>query len=64
MAYYCEVCHKSTVHGNRVSHSNRHTRRTWRPNVQHVRVKVGDKIVRMYVCTQCLKSGRVNRTLS
>jgi ribosomal protein L28 len=32
--------------------------------VQHVRAKVGDKIVRMYVCTQCLKSGRVNRTLS
>jgi large subunit ribosomal protein L28 len=63
MAYRCEVCHKGVQHGHRISHSNRHTKRIWRPNIQHVRVRVGDEIRRMYVCTACLKSGRVNRNV-
>ena len=31
MASICEVCGKGTLAGNNVSHSNRHTKRAWKP---------------------------------
>ena len=62
MAKHCEVCDKGVVSGNLVSHSNRKTKRTWAPNVQRVRVLInGVTPARMYVCTRCLRSGRVQR---
>jgi large subunit ribosomal protein L28 len=63
MAYRCEICNKTVAHGNRVSHSNRHTKRIWRPNIQRVRARVDGRVRRLYVCTSCLKSGRVDRSL-
>jgi large subunit ribosomal protein L28 len=45
-----------------VSHSKRHTRRAWNANVQKVRFQNADGTVeREYVCTRCLRSGKVNR---
>ena len=62
MAKHCEVCDKGVVSGNQVSHSHRKTKRTWAPNVQRVRVLVnGVTPARMYVCTRCLRSGKVQR---
>ncbi len=61
MAKYCEVCNKGIVSGNTVSHSNRKSRRTWSPNVQRVRAVVDGAPKRMYVCTRCLRSGKVSR---
>jgi large subunit ribosomal protein L28 len=61
MAKYCEVCNKGIVSGNTVSHSNRKSRRTWSPNVQRVRAIVDGAPKRMYVCTRCLRSGKVTR---
>ncbi len=61
MAKYCEVCNKGIVSGNTVSHSNRKSRRTWSPNVQRVRAIVDGSPRRMYVCTRCLRSGKVTR---
>ena len=63
MGKFCEVCQKGVAYGNRVSHSNRKTRRTWAPNTQHVRVIVEGAPKRMYVCTRCLRSGKVERAL-
>lgn len=63
MAKYCEVCHKGIVSGNNVSHSERKTRRTWKPNTQNVRVLVNGAPKRMSVCTRCLRSGKVERAL-
>lgn len=40
MAKFCEICAKKAVHGNRVSHSVRKTKRTWAPNIQRVRAIV------------------------
>ncbi len=59
----CEVCGKSVVSGNQASHSNIKTRRTWRPNVQRIRVSVDGVNKRMYVCTRCLRSGKVQRAV-
>ncbi len=63
LAYHCEICNKKTSHGFNVSHSNRHTKRVWKPNIQRVRARVDGKVKRIYVCTACLKSGRVDRAI-
>ena len=61
MAKYCEVCGKGVVSGNNVSHSHRVSKRKWAPNVQRVRVVENGAPVRKYVCTRCLRSGKVER---
>jgi large subunit ribosomal protein L28 len=42
-----------------VSHSHRRTKRRWNPNVQRVKALVGGTPTRMYVCTGCIKSGKI-----
>lgn len=63
MAKRCEICGKEGRSGNKVSHSNRKTRRTWKPNIQSIRVEINGVIRRMKVCTKCLKAGKVKRPL-
>ncbi len=61
MSKVCSVCGKGKVAGNNVSHSVRRTKRTFEANVQKVSV-VEDGVVKSeYVCTRCLKSGKVER---
>ena len=57
----CEICDKEIVFGNNVSHSNRKTSRSFKPNVQSVRAKVDGSVKTINVCTKCLKSGKVER---
>lgn len=61
MANVCMYCNKCEVSGHNVSHSNRKTKRTWKPNIQRVKAQVGDQIQRVNVCTRCLRSGKVVR---
>jgi large subunit ribosomal protein L28 len=61
MAKYCEICGKGITTGNNVSHSNRKSKRTWAPNVQRVSAVVDGAPKRLYVCTRCLRSGKVVR---
>ena len=61
MAHMCEVCGKGIMSGNNVSHSNRHTKAAWKPNVQTVRAVVDGEVKRVNVCTRCLRSGKVTR---
>jgi len=61
MAKYCEVCEKGVMSGNKISHSHRKSKRIWAPNVQRVRVIEGGTPMRKYVCTRCLRSGKVER---
>ena len=63
MANYCEVCGKKTATGFNVSHSHLKTKRTWKPNIQRVRVLVDGQVKRMNVCTRCLRSHKVNRDI-
>lgn len=48
----CEVCSKELTFGNNVSHSNRKTSRTYKANLQSV--KMDNKKVK--VCARCLKT--------
>ena len=57
----CFSCGKGVAFGNNVSHANNKTRRTWKPNLQVARVAVGDKVVKVKVCTSCLAAGKVVR---
>jgi large subunit ribosomal protein L28 len=61
MAAVCDICGKRPFFGMRVSHSHRRTPRRWNPNVQRVRAIVDGTPKRVYVCTSCLKAGRVQR---
>lgn len=59
VAAVCEVCGKSPGFGMKVSHSHRRTPRRFDPNVQRRRVMVDGVPRRLYVCTSCLKAGKV-----
>ena len=57
----CAICQRGAHFGNAVSHSHRRSNRMWRCNVKSVKVNVNGAAKKMYVCTSCLKSGRVER---
>lgn len=57
----CYVCEKGVTYGNNVSHANNKVRRTWKPNLQVVRVVKDNKTVKVKVCTRCLAAGKVQR---
>ncbi len=59
MAQRCDICGKGPASGNNVSHSNRHTRRRFMPNIRKVKVNQKGTVRSMKVCTVCLKSGKV-----
>jgi large subunit ribosomal protein L28 len=61
VASVCDVCGKRPGFGNNVSHSHRRTPRRWNPNIQRVRAKVNGSPRRLYVCTSCIKAGKVER---
>ncbi len=63
MSKNCVACGKHTVSGNAVSHSNVKVRRTWEANLQKVRILEDGVARRAYVCTRCLKSGKVTRAV-
>ena len=57
----CSVCGKGVVFGQNVSHSNRKTNRTWKPNIRKVKAIVDGTPKTVAVCARCLRSGKVNR---
>jgi len=59
--YRCVICGKKPVSGNSVSHSHRATKRRFYPNLQHLKIFLNGRVVRDYVCTACIRSGRVVR---
>ena len=61
MAFQCNVCDKKPGSGNTVSHSRRATRRRFMPNLQKIRVNLSGTVRRIYVCTTCIKSGKVQK---
>jgi large subunit ribosomal protein L28 len=37
------------------------SKRRWEPNLQRVRAKVGSEVKRIWVCTRCIRSGKVEK---
>lgn len=63
MARVCDFCGKSKSMGNKVSHANNKSRRSWMPNLQTVRAAVPGRSKQVKVCTRCLRSHRVEKKL-
>jgi large subunit ribosomal protein L28 len=61
MANRCDICGKGVLVGNRVSHANNRTRRRWYPNIQRVHADINGTHKRIWVCTQCLKKGKIKK---
>ncbi len=47
--------------GSNISHAHNVTKRRWEPNLQRVKVKEGTAARRIWVCTRCLRSGKVQK---
>ena len=64
MARRCYVTGLGSTSGNNRSHSLQATRRTWKANLQKVRIK-DDKgrVVRVYVSTRALRTMAKNGTI-
>lgn len=57
------VCGKKAMTGNKRSHSNRASKRLFLPNLQKVNILVAGKKSKEYVCTKCLKAGKVRKAI-
>ncbi len=61
MAAVCDLCGRGPAFGKNISHSHRRTSRRFDPNVQRVRALVDGAPRRVWVCTRCIKAGRVQK---
>ena len=59
----CEFCGKGVSFGIKVSHSHRRSNRTWKPNIRRVSAVVNGAPQKLYVCTRCLRSNKVQRAV-
>jgi len=51
----CEYCGKRTQFGQNRSFSMKATKRTFKPNLQRVRVMENGRLVQKTLCTKCIK---------
>lgn len=76
MSQRCDVCGKSARTGNRVEQRGKPkylggngrkttgiSRRKFKPNLQKIRVQEGGASVSRKVCTQCIRSGRIQKAV-
>ena len=63
MSKVCAICGKKPGFGHNRSHSMAATKRRFDPNLQRVRVFLKGKAQRAYVCTKCLKAGKVQKAI-
>ena len=56
MSRKCDICGKGTATGMQVSHSHIRNKKTWKPNIQKVRVVVDGKPQTIRVSARTLKT--------
>ena len=72
MARVCEICGKGTTSGRQYSRRGRAkggvgikttgvSKRTFKPNLQRVKVLVNGARKRMLVCAKCIRNGKVTK---
>jgi len=61
LARKCVVTGRKTRTGNQRSHAMNANKRSWKANLQKVRIMVDGKPKRVYVSARALKSGKVER---
>ena len=76
MAQHCQICNKQPIRGNKLAQRGKAkylggngrkttgiTRRSFRPNLQRIRIQEGEQAVTRRVCTQCIRSGRAVKAI-
>ncbi len=63
MSKVCVICGKKPSFGHHRSHSMVATNRRFNPNLQRVRMLLNGVAQRAYVCTRCLKAGKVQKAV-
>ena len=61
MAKFCYFTGRKTKSGNNRSHAMNASKRTWKANLQKVRILVDGKPKKVWVSARALKSGKVQR---
>jgi len=61
MSKQCEICGKKPLVGNNVSHAHNVSKRRFNPNLQSVRAVLNGQVKKISVCTNCIKSGFVQK---
>ncbi len=74
MLKICVICQKTQVAGKSIVHKGlakkkggtgkkvtRSTGRTFHPNLQKIRILINNRPQKVYVCTKCIKKGRVQK---
>lgn len=77
MARVCDYCGKGTAVGRSITRKGLSkakggvglkttgvSKRKFKPNVQRIRVLEGTRVVRVRICTRCLKAGRVKKPVT
>jgi large subunit ribosomal protein L28 len=47
--------------GNTVSHAHNLNKRRWLPNLQKIKFEYSGAVRRGYVCTSCIRTGKVKK---
>ncbi|MCC6442290.1 MAG: 50S ribosomal protein L28 [Armatimonadetes bacterium] len=71
MSRICAVCGKGPQSGQNIRHVHSgqwalrapRTKRKFLPNLQTVNMRHADEVVRLRVCTRCIKAGKVQRVI-
>jgi large subunit ribosomal protein L28 len=56
MSARCDLCGRKSQYGNQISHSNRHTKRQFKVNLQHRHLLIDGKMQSVKTCTRCLRT--------
>jgi len=52
----CDLCDKLPQFGHNVSHSKRHTKRRWMPNIHPTTIIINGEQKKLNLCTRCLRT--------
>jgi len=63
MGKVCAICGKKPQVGNNVSHAHNVTKRRFNPNVHKMKISIDGCVKSAYVCTRCVKSGKVAKVV-
>jgi large subunit ribosomal protein L28 len=63
MPKVCHICGKEPSFGQSVSHSHKASKKKRKPNLQHVKAQTQSGPKKIWVCTRCLRSGKVAKVL-
>lgn len=56
MSYRCDLTGKGKQFGNHVSHSQRHVKRTWKPNLQTKTIVIDGQKVRLRLAASTIRT--------